>query len=348
VSPISACNDAAVAIVITGANFVANPTAYLVDGGATALATTYISPNVLNAVIPAWFTADYYDLRVTNPDLQSGTLTDAFTLTNPIPLITGVLPDNGPDNADTNVVINGSNFVNGLSARLDGFSLLGVTVVDSSTVNATVPGLSSVMPAGPYTVTIANPGPLNPANSLAYAFTVTIPAGAEYGGAPTCISTTNCISASGAPDGAVADIDQGGYLTLTLPASGIRDGPGYDFVYYELPVYNPPSASPPPPGGVLLDWVVVEVSEDGTTWQQVFNWGDGAPNANSNVASYPENDNEPIPSSALWPSSLPLNTGIAIDISIISPPAGTQYPYIRFSNPYPGDAAQVDSILRLH
>jgi hypothetical protein len=175
VNPISATNAADVNITITGADFQSpNPVAYLVDGGATALATTYVSANVLNAVIPAWFTANYYDLRVTNPDAQSDTLTNAFTLTNPTPLIAGVNPYTGTTAADTDVTISGSNFVNGLSASLDGFSLLNLIVVDSATLSATVPCASSVMPVGPYTLTISNPGPLNPTNTLVDAFTVTL------------------------------------------------------------------------------------------------------------------------------------------------------------------------------
>lgn len=346
-SPIQDDNDAAVTITITGTNFVANPTVFLIDSGTTALATTYVSANTLNAVIPAWFTADYYDLRVTNPDLQSDTLLNAITLTSPIPVITGVTPDNGTDNTDTNITINGSNFVNGLSAWLDGFSLLAVTVVNSATVNATVPSSSSVMPGGLYTLTISNPGPLTPTGSQTDAFTVTL--SSTYGDPPTCITTTNCINASGAPDGSVADINQGGYLTFTFPAgSGIRDGAGYDFVFFEWP--NPDN---PITGGIQLDWIVVEISDDGITWNEVFDWGDGAADNNTNVASYAaggELDNESIPSSALWPGGLPsgTNTGIAIDINIIGPPPGSQYRYVRFSNPYAGDAAQIDAILRLH
>jgi hypothetical protein len=338
VNPVQDDNDAAIILTITGADFVANPTVFLVDGGATALATTYVSPNALNAVIPAWFTADYYDLRVTNPDSQSDTLTNAFTLTNPIPLITSVNPYTGTDTVDTNVTINGSNFVNGLSVWLDGFSQ-AVTFVNSSTLTATVP--SSIMPGGPYTLTISNPGPLTPTGSQTNAFTVTL--SSTYGDPPACITTTNCISASGAPDGNPADIDEGGYLTFTLPAgSGIRDGAGYDFVFYEYP------AAP----GILLDWVVVEISEDGITWYEVFNWGSGGLDTNTNIEppygsdGDGELDNEPIPSGDLWSG-----TGIAIDIDTPTwdPPPGSQYRYVRFSCPSGGgDGAQVDAIERLH
>jgi hypothetical protein len=342
VSPIWDDNDAVVNLIITGTNFVSSPTAFLVDGGATALTTTYVSSTTLNAVIPAWFTADYYDLTVINPDLQSGTLTNAFTLTNPIPLISGIIPDNGADNADTDVTINGNYFVNGLSAWLDGFPLT-VTLVNSTTLSATAS--SAIMPSGIYTLTISNPGPLAPTNSLAAAFTVTL--SSTYGGPPTCITTTNCISATGPPDGNPADIAEGGYLTFTFPAgSGIRDGSGYDFVFFEYP------AGP----GILMDWIVVEISDDGVDWHEVFNWGDNITDTNVNVASYNyngdagEEDNEPINSADLWPGGLPL-TGIAIDINTPTwdPPPGSQYRYVRFSCPIGGgDGAQVDSIFRLH
>lgn len=349
VSPIQDDNDAAVNLIITGTNFLPNPTAFLVDGDAMALSTTYISSSALNAVIPAWFTADYYDLRVTNPDSLSDILPNAFTLTNPIPLLTGVNPYTGTDNANTDVTINGSNFVNGLSARLDVFSLI-VTFVDSTTLDTTVPG--TIMPGGAYTLTISNPGPLTPTQSFTNVFTVTL--SSIYGGPPTCITTTNCISASEPPDGSPANIAEGGYLTFTFPvSSGIRDGPGYDFVFYEYPNPNDPN---PDAGGILLDQIAVDISEDGNNWPQVFNWGDNITDTNTNVAFYNYNgdtgevDNEFIPSRDLWPGGLNANTGIAIDIGIISPPRGSQYRYIRFRCPYGGgaDPAQVDSIERLH
>jgi len=300
-------------------------------------------------VIPAWFTAGYYDLTVTNPDSQSGTLTNAFTLTNPIPLITGVNPYTGTDNVNTDATISGSNFISGLSARLDVFSLT-VTFVNSTTLNTTVPG--TIMPGGPCTLTVSNPGPLTPTNSLTDAFTVTL--SSTYGYTPTCdISTTSCSDAYGPPDGNPAEIAVGGYLTFTFPAgSGIRDGPGYDFVFFEFPNPDDPD---PDIGGILLDWIVVDVSEDGNNWHQVLYWSDNITDTNTNVASHNydgdagEQDNEFIRSGDLWPGGLNANTGIAIDINVISPPQRSQYRYIRFSCPTGGgDVAQVDGIERLH
>jgi hypothetical protein len=330
----------------------------LIDGGETPLVTTYISSTLLYAVVPAWFNADYYGVRVTNTDLQSDTLTPAFTLTNPIPLITGLTPDTGPDSSDVLVTITGSNFVDGLAAMLDGFTL-DITFVDSTTLTASVPVSSSVMPGGFYTLTLSNPGPLAPRNNLTDAFTVTV----TYGPTPTCSGgATNCDAAGGEPDGdpgdtgTVADIPQGATLTFTLPpGSGITNGMGtdYDFVFFEFP-------SGP---GIQLDWVVVEISQDGSTnWCEVFDWGNQNPpepsprdlDTNTNIEppygsdGNGESDNEVIPSSALWSIPGGPSTGIAIDISVC--PAGS-YRYIRFSCLDSGsgnDGAQVDAILRLH
>jgi hypothetical protein len=329
-------------MVITGARFVANPSVYLVDGGETLVASTYVSSTALSAVIPAWFMADYYGVKVVNPDLQWDTLTNAFTLTNPVPLIAAVTPDNGPEDADTPVTITGANFVSGLSVSMEGYALLSLTFVNSTTLTGVVPVSSSVMPGGPYTVTVANPGPLAPSDSMSGAFTVTV----TQNPTTTCDLTPNCGDAYGDPDGTTAEISEGGVLTYTFPAgTGVRDGAGYDFVFYEW-------ANPP---GILLDWVIVEISQDGAGWCRVFDWGDGLPDNNTNVAAYTaggETDNEPIASSDLWPKPdySPPNTGVAIDISVCSPPPSGQYPYVRFLSPFGGngDAAQIDALVRLH
>lgn len=114
--------------------------------------------------------------------------------------------------------------------------------------------------------------------------------------------------------------------TLTLAINLIADGntADWDLVYYEFE-----NAGPPP--YILLDWIVIEIS-DGYNWYTVYNWGNGVPDGNTNVAAFsPENDEL-----ISIPSGPPLynNTGIAIDIDSIVPP-GT-YLYIRFTSPTSG------------
>lgn len=142
----------------------------------------------------------------------------------------------------------------------------------------------------------------------------------------------------GAPNGTIYEVPCGTYLIVDLGASNQINAAhaGADLVYYERP------AGP----GIYLDWVIVDVCTDATcsTTYTIFNWGDGAPDVNTNVAGYSgdgdgEADNEAIPSGSLYAA-----TGVAIDISGIVPP-GT-YQYVRFFAPLGGDndGADVDAL----
>jgi len=141
------------------------------------------------------------------------------------------------------------------------------------------------------------------------------------------------------PDGTIYNVMTGGYLTLNIT---IPTGPGWDVVYYERPNGS----------GVLLDWMLVEVSQDGSNWSQVFYWGDELRDTNTNVdylnlPNYPQTPEEPdqrdISSTVLYNS-----TGIAIDLDSLGL-SGTYY-YIRFYAPS-GDFdghSEIDAIQVLH
>jgi hypothetical protein len=81
----------------------------------------------------------------------------------------------------------------------------------------------------------------------------------------------------------------------------------------------------------------------------VFNWGDGLPDNNTNVASFAaggELDNQDIPAAALHCAN-GYCTGITIDVDAFGtvPPSG--YRYIRIWSPYnwpANDGSEVDSI----
>jgi hypothetical protein len=161
----------------------------------------------------------------------------------------------------------------------------------------------------------------------------------------TCSGVPDCNNAAGPPDGNAANITGTGVVTLDFGAGhGIIDGAGWDLVFYEWPYI----------GGIQLDFIFLDLSPDGVTWYRTFAW-DGVPGgvAGTNIDSYAtdpsgEQENEFIPSSVLYPSGLPTNTGIAIDIAPWTPP-GYSYRYVRFSYPPGGtDAGQVDSVRRLH
>jgi len=174
-----------------------------------------------------------------------------------------------------------------------------------------------------------------------------------YGLTATCsISVTNCRSATKAPDGGAAEIYPGGVITLDMGiGNGITDGRGDDFVFYEW--WNPSAE------GVFMDYVVIELSEDGNNWCRIFNWGDGynyPMDDFTNIVAFSndgngEMNNEIIPSAYLYGVSLnSLNpSGILIDIGFLSRPPGVAYRYVRISCPYEGgDPVQVDAVEGLH
>jgi len=125
-------------------------------------------------------------------------------------------------------------------------------------------------------------------------------------------------------------------LVFTVSPS-ISTGSGYDFVYYER--YADLGGGN---YGILLDLVKVEISADNSTWYTVFNWGDGSPDTNTNLAGFsPETDNYPIPEASLFNGS-----GILINIDPIVPPG--YYPYMRFTGDCGVDGAEIDAIELLH
>lgn len=216
-----------------------------------------------------------------------------------------------------------------LHATVTGASLLDTSVANGATVHYYVTAFdaashesaaSDIVTAQPYDIT-------------PYTYTTNV----------TCSgSVSHCDRAEGGPDGQTVDLEDGESVTLDFGVgTGIIDGPGYDMVYYEWP--NPP--------GILMDYVTIELSADGTTWYTVFAWdGTDGGVVGTNVDAYAadgESENEPIPSAVLYPGGLAFNTGIAIDIGPWTPP-GYSYHLVHITDPGGSDDAQIDSVERLH
>ena len=83
------------------------------------------------------------------------------------PSITAISPNEGPNNAPTDVIITGANFVAGATAKIGSFSATDVEVRGSTTIAAVVP--ANIAP-GEYDVIVENPGGL--ADILDDAYTV--------------------------------------------------------------------------------------------------------------------------------------------------------------------------------
>jgi hypothetical protein len=163
----------------------------------------------------------------------------------------------------------------------------------------------------------------------------------------TCTGVPDCGNAQGPPNESAANIPElTGELVFDFGVGhGIMDGSGPDFIFYEWPVDGVwPSAA-----GILLDFVKIELSADGTNWYTVFNWdgiagGVAGTNIDVPYAADGEQDNEAIPPGALYST-----TGITIDIGPWTP-AGYSFHLVRFTCPAGGDGdpAQVDAVQRLN
>lgn len=141
------------------------------------------------------------------------------------------------------------------------------------------------------------------------------------------------------PNGTYYEILEGVALTFAINLQNNGDF-NPDLVYYEH------ENNPPPPGSyVLLDWVVIEVS-DGYNWYTVYNWGNGIPDGNTNVAGFNpwvEQDEFRIDIPSVPPLYTGLNgTGVSIDLDSLGL-SGT-FSWIRVTAPSGGGPADVDSI----
>ena len=146
----------------------------------------------------------------------------------------------------------------------------------------------------------------------------------------------------GPPDSVWISIPQGTAMTIMFSPSIVADGDigTPDFVYYER--FATPSL-------VEMDWVQVEISSDGSTWYQVFYWGDpgGSPDTNTNLDVQnlisdlcpTEIDNCQLP-----PARLYNNTGVTVDVDPFVPPGN--YSWIRITSPFSpdNDPSEVDAI----
>jgi hypothetical protein len=273
------------------------------------------------------------------------------------PVVLGISPNNGETGSSVSVVdLRGQFFESGATARIyndvTSISLVPSIVVSPTMITGTLD--LSVAAGGSWDVIVTNPD--SQSGIATNTFTVTIPFSYSYGMTATCsISVTNCLDIIGPPDSDFTEIQEGGVITLDLGiGNGIMNGRGYDMVFYEYDNL----------GVIYLDWTIIELSEDLSSWQTVFNWGDGyqspptctdspsvACDDFTNVLSFSndadgEQDNEVITTTLLYNGP-----GILIDIDFLGGLPTALYRFVRLSSPDNGpasDPAQADSIERLH
>jgi hypothetical protein len=151
----------------------------------------------------------------------------------------------------------------------------------------------------------------------------------------------------GSPNLSIYSLADGNYIVIDLGANPIsvngKLDTDYDLVYYEnINLINCL--------GICIDQVIIGISNSptGGPYYEVFNWGDGVADMNSNVGDVAglEEDNQPINIGELY-GTIPYQTGIAIDVdnATSNPPLGP-YQYVVILSPEggSGEAAEINAI----
>jgi hypothetical protein len=192
-------------VIITGSNFQSGATCGF-GAGITVNSCAFNSATQLtaNITISSTATVGTRNVAVTNPDSQTGTLPNGFTVTTggppPPPTVNSVNPNSGAQGQSLpSVIITGSNFQSGATCNFGAGITVNSCAFNSATqltVNITI---SSTATLGTRNVTVTNPD--NQTGTLTNGFSVT---------APPAISLIQKATFSRQPT-------SGGTVTLTLP-----------------------------------------------------------------------------------------------------------------------------------
>lgn len=135
-------------ITISGSSFIAG--ARVAIGGVPAFAVAVSNPTTLTATTNAG-TAGTYDVVVTNPDTQSGSLTAAFTVDG-APALTALSPISGSSSGGTVITLTGSGFRQGAAVLFGSTPATDVTVTSDTELTAT----TAMHALGVVSVTVRN------------------------------------------------------------------------------------------------------------------------------------------------------------------------------------------------
>ena len=176
-TPVSGLNTAALPITINGTNFRTGVTVTITNGTTNKTVTgTLTGSTIIKCTLPlAGLQIGLYNVTVRNTDGSNVTRPDAFTLSNPAPMITTLTPASGYNTGSLPVAIGGSKFVSGCEISLvNGSTVIPGTITSFTVIKCTGTfPLAGVSP-GIYNLTVMNPGGPNATKS----FTV-LPSGTD-------------------------------------------------------------------------------------------------------------------------------------------------------------------------
>jgi hypothetical protein len=196
ISPASGPAAGGTSVTITGTGFAAGATVTL--GGVAATGVTVVNATSITATTAAHAGA-VVNVVITNPDTQSGTLTNGFTYVNPAPTLTSIAPSSGLTTGGLAITLTGTGFLTGATVSFGGTAATAVNVASSSSITATSPAHT----AGVVNAVVTNTD--GQSATLANAFTYNNPA-------PT---VTSISPASGSINGGTA---------VTITGTGFLSG----------------------------------------------------------------------------------------------------------------------------
>lgn len=228
-TPTSGVNTGAVTLTsVTGTNFASGATVKLTRSGQSDINCTGVnftntttlsggSCPITSAV------AGFWNVVVTNPDTQSATLTNGFTVTGTTPTVTDITPGSGVNTGSVSLTsVTGTNFTSGTTVKLTksgqtNITCTGVTFTNTTTlsggscpISGAATGLWNVLITRPDTVTA----------TLTDGFTVSAPAAAPT---VTAINPTTAVTGATATLTTVNGTNFVSGATVKLTKSGQSD-----------------------------------------------------------------------------------------------------------------------------
>jgi hypothetical protein len=224
-TPTSGLSTGGTQVTINGAHFVDGATVKF--GTLPATSVSFGSGSSLTAIAPAQAVGTV-SVTVINPDGQSGTLSNAYTYTEPPKLtVTSINPSSGVTNGGTDVTLNGTEFAQGATVLFGGVPATGAVVASSVSISARTPAHL----AGKVDVVVRNPDGKQATLSNGFTY-VPAPAptisqlspntGASEGGLTVTITGTNFVPGAtvkfGSAAGTNTRVDSSTSITTTTPA----------------------------------------------------------------------------------------------------------------------------------
>ena len=208
----------------------------VINFGATALTTTFVSATQLTATVPAGQAAGTFPVTVTNPGASGGTSGAVNFVVTPAPTLTSLAPSTAAaGSAAFTLTSTGTNFTATSVISFNGVAL-ATTLVSATSLTATVPA-SAIATAGtvPVTITTSAPGGTT-SNAVNFVITAPVAAPTVTGFSParavTGVGFTLTVSGTNLVAGTTINFNGTSYpgtivgtsgtsYTVVIPSSGV-------------------------------------------------------------------------------------------------------------------------------